>query len=204
LFGSSDICEQLLVALKFILPVAVTSGESTRRTAAPNVNPSHVLNAIVESNADGDLEISETAWTLTLFEGCVRKIIGAVSNGMARLARATLANRRTFRIVDQEFKSAMPASAESVCEVCGGVSVPIRVVSDLCANVGLRITVTKLAFFLECHAVIFLPNVKCGGTAEQDSQSEANEGRYTPLPPTTCSPLFGYRGISASFWFHNV
>ena len=30
-------------------------------------------------------------------------------------------------------------------------------------------------------------NVKCGGTAAQDSQSEANEGAYPPLPPTTCS-----------------
>ena len=30
-------------------------------------------------------------------------------------------------------------------------------------------------------------NVKCGGTAAQDSQSEANEGAYSPLPPTTCS-----------------
>ena len=31
-----------------------------------------------------------------------------------------------------------------------------------------------------------LPNVRCGGTAAQDSQSEANEGRCPPLPPTTC------------------
>ena len=30
-------------------------------------------------------------------------------------------------------------------------------------------------------------NVRCGGTAAQDSQSEANEGAYPPLPPTTCS-----------------
>ena len=30
-------------------------------------------------------------------------------------------------------------------------------------------------------------NVKCGGTAAQDSQSEANKGAYPPLPPTTCS-----------------
>ena len=36
----------------------------------------------------------------------------------------------------------------------------------------------------------FLPNVRCGGTAAQDSQSEANEGRYTPLPRTTCSVSF--------------
>jgi hypothetical protein len=32
-----------------------------------------------------------------------------------------------------------------------------------------------------------LPNVKCGGTAAQDSQSEANEGACPPLPPTSCS-----------------
>ena len=30
-------------------------------------------------------------------------------------------------------------------------------------------------------------NVKCGGTAAQDSQSKAKEGAYPPLPPTTCS-----------------
>ena len=34
---------------------------------------------------------------------------------------------------------------------------------------------------------IFLPNVKSGGTAAQDSQSEANEGRCPALPPTYCS-----------------
>lgn len=34
--------------------------------------------------------------------------------------------------------------------------------------------------------VSFLPNVRCGGTAAQDSQSEANEGRCPPLPPTSC------------------
>ena len=39
-----------------------------------------------------------------------------------------------------------------------------------------------------------LENVKCGGTAAQDSQSEANEGAYPPLPPTTCS-AFGLRVI---------
>jgi hypothetical protein len=32
---------------------------------------------------------------------------------------------------------------------------------------------------------ISLANVKCGGTAAQDSQSEANEGAYPPLPRTT-------------------
>lgn len=36
---------------------------------------------------------------------------------------------------------------------------------------------------------ISLPNVKCGGTAAQDSQSKANEGACSPLPPTTCSAL---------------
>ena len=47
---------------------------------------------------------------------------------------------------------------------------------------------------VECHggnvvsSDISLENVKCGGTAAQDSQSEANEGRCPPLPPTTCSP----------------
>ncbi len=30
-------------------------------------------------------------------------------------------------------------------------------------------------------------NARCGGTAAQDSQSEANDGRYPPLPRTTCS-----------------
>jgi len=34
-----------------------------------------------------------------------------------------------------------------------------------------------------------LENVKSGGTAAQDLQSEANEGACPPLPPTTCSPL---------------
>lgn len=33
----------------------------------------------------------------------------------------------------------------------------------------------------------FLQNIKCRGTAAQDSQSEANEGAYSPLPSTTCS-----------------
>jgi hypothetical protein len=36
------------------------------------------------------------------------------------------------------------------------------------------------------HLII---NVRCGGTAAQDSPSEVNEGRYTPLPPTPCSLL---------------
>ena len=34
--------------------------------------------------------------------------------------------------------------------------------------------------------VSFLANVKSGGTAALDSQSAANEGRYPPLPRTTC------------------
>jgi hypothetical protein len=33
----------------------------------------------------------------------------------------------------------------------------------------------------------FLQNIKCRGTAAQDSQSEANEGAYSPLPSMTCS-----------------
>ena len=36
------------------------------------------------------------------------------------------------------------------------------------------------------HRVLHsLHNVKCGGTAAQDSQSEANEGASPPLPRTT-------------------
>ena len=34
---------------------------------------------------------------------------------------------------------------------------------------------------------VLLANVKSGGTAAQDSQSEANEGACPPLPRTTCS-----------------
>lgn len=34
-------------------------------------------------------------------------------------------------------------------------------------------------------------NVRCGAPAAQDSQSEANEGAYPPLPRTNCSPSVG-------------
>ncbi len=137
LFGSSDFCEQLLVALIFILPVAITSGESTLGTPATNVDPTHVFAVIVEGNTRCHFEIFRTARTLTLFERCVSKIIGTVTNWMALLARATLPNGCTFCIVNQKLEAAMPTRADGVREVRSWVSIPIRVVSDLYANVDL-------------------------------------------------------------------
>ena len=46
------------------------------------------------------------------------------------------------------------------------------------AQTGITLDQDEASFLYE--------NVKCGGTAAQDSQSEANEGAYPPLPPTTC------------------
>ena len=54
---------------------------------------------------------------------------------------------------------------------------PVRLV------VGLN---REVCWLSKSHDTRATSNVKCGGTATQDSQSEANEGAYPPLPPTTC------------------
>lgn len=53
------------------------------------------------------------------------------------------------------------------------------------SNVGNQLQAIDLA---EGPAYEFLPNVKGVARRKEDSQSEANEGRYPPLPPPS-SPL---------------
>jgi len=48
----------------------------------------------------------------------------------------------------------------------------------------LKFHVTRKLAYEDVIHLIFFINVKSGGTAAQDSQSEANEGAYPPLPPT--------------------
>ena len=60
----------------------------------------------------------------------------------------------------------------------------LRVVLDVLAHEDEMITSPHN---IKVYSLIILQNVKSGGTAAQDSQSEANEGRCPALPPTYCS-----------------
>ena len=100
-----------------------------------------------------------------------------------RLLRGVLRCRETQGVQASPTSDRMSDEAATVASTLSSERFLIHLPEERLAHA----IYNRLAYVRGLNRVNFLPNVKCGGTAAQDSQSEANERRYPPLPPTTCS-----------------
>jgi hypothetical protein len=146
-----DPSEKLAIAVEFVLPISVNSGESTLRTAAAEIKPAYILAVFVKRNPNSDLEFSTATRAGALIAFCLIEIFITVADGMLGLTLDTDPDRGALLIVHIELEHLAAATASRVGEVLRDILVHFAVSKNFLTNVGLAVAVAVFATFLERH-----------------------------------------------------
>jgi hypothetical protein len=72
----------LPIAFELILPIAVNPDEPAPYTSASEVKPSYILAAVVQQDADSDLELLAATWAGALAQLAIGEKLVAVADGV--------------------------------------------------------------------------------------------------------------------------